>query len=235
MSGWTSAELYDRFLLYLGRGNGGVMAADELWTSDRVYTWLADAQESVFAELAPIVPGAFVGVPTQLSTADGGVTYTYGTDVYPFGHVEVFAVESGGRELFATSYRNTGGDFVIEGSTIRTPGNRTRTYATGPWARYTAFPARLSASVQPAINPPQARELILWKALWNAADVSAGAMDPEPWRTKYEGTERENRQGGARMRWLQVWQTQYASKRNAALPSLVGDWWLALDAMNGAG
>ena len=231
-SGWTSADLADRFRTYLGRGNGGVMQADELWTDTRVYSWLADAQEAVYADLAPIVPSAFVGAPVQLTTSDGGVTYTFGTDVYPFGHVEVYARESGGRELFATSYGTTGGDFVIEGGTIRTPGNRTRTYASGPWARFAAFPARLSSTVEPSLNPPQARELILWKALELAAEVSNGAMDPTPWRLKYEG---EKGNGGARMRWLQVWQTQYASKRTTALPGAAGHWWLGLDALDGVG
>lgn len=234
MAGWTSADLLDRFQMYLGRGNGGLMAADELWTTARCYTWLADAQEAVYADLAPIVPAAFVGAPSVLTSADGGVTYTFPSGTYPFGHVEVYARENGGRELYASTYGNPSGDFVIEGSTIRAPGNRTRTYASGPYARYTAFPSRLSASVEPSINPEPARELILWKALQNAAEVSAGAMDPEPWRTKYEGTEAERRQGGARMRWLQVWQTQYASKRNSALPNTTSRWWLTLDAMNGA-
>ena len=224
MSTWTSAQLYDRFLLYLGRGNGGVMDADELWTSARAYTWLADAQESVYADLAPRAPGAFVSAPVQLTSADSGVTFTYGTNVYPFGHVEVYARERAGRELFASSYGNAGGDFVIEGGRIRTPGNRARTYASGPWARFTAFPAAISASVEPSLEPPQARELILFKALENAADVSAGMMDASVWSAKYEA---------ARKKWLVVWQTQYATQGAPGLPGAGGVWWLHLEDMNG--
>ena len=220
---WTSSGLRDRFLLYLGRGTGGVMDADELWTDARTYQFLADAQETVYAELAPIAPHAFVGAPQALVTADGGVTYTYPGGAYPFGHVEVYAQETGGRTLYATSYGNSGGDFVFEGALIRTPGNRARNYASGPWARYTAFPTRLSSTQQPALTPDAARELILFKALELAAEVSNGAMDPSPWATKY---------AQARQRWIALWQTQYLSHGTQAAG---GDaWWLTLDALNDA-
>ena len=226
MSGWTSAELRERFLTYLGRGVGGVMDADELWTDARVYLWLSDAQEQVFADMAPIAPHAFVGAPVQLTTTDGGQTYTFGSTVYPFGHVEVYAQETGGRLLYATTYGNSAGDFVIEGATIRTPGNRTRSYQTGPWARFTQFPARLSSTVQPTLTPPPARELVLWKALEMAAEVSNGSMDPTPWAQKF---------AEARRRWTVVWQTQYQNAGQQALTLPNGPWWLNLDSFNQTG
>lgn len=222
---WTSSGLRDRFLTYLGRGVGGVMDADELWTDARVYQWLADAQETVFSDLAPLAPHAFVGAPVQLTSPDGGQTYTFGS-AYPFGHVEVYAQETGGRMLYATTYGNSGGDFVIEGATIRTPGNRTRTYQTGPWARFTSFPTRLSSTVEPTIQPLPARELILWKALETAAEVSNGSMDPTPWATKY---------AEAKRRWTILWQTQYQSAGQQALTMPNGPWWLNLDAFNTTG
>lgn len=221
---WTSADLYDKFLLRLGRGNGGVMAADELWTPTRVWDFLADAQEAVYADMAPMAPHIFVGPPTLLTSADGGVTYTF-SSTFPFAHVEVYAQESGGRELFATTYGNTGGDFVIEGTKIRAPGNKTRTYQSGPWARFTAMPARLSASVEPSLTPAESRELILFKALAFGADVSMGALDPTIWEGRY----RE-----ARMRWATVFQTQYASMGTVSRSGFSGPWYLTLDAWNGA-
>jgi len=211
--------------MYMGRGNGGVMDADELWTDTRAYLWLADAQEAVFADLAPMAPHAFVGVPTLLTSSDGGVTYTFGSS-YPFAHVEVYAQESGGRALLASNYGTVGGDFVIEGNTIRAPGNRTRTYSTGPYARFTTFPTRMSASQDPSISPEPARELILWKALENATEVSSGAMDATVWSAKY---------ADAKRRWIVVWQTQYQSAGNAAFMANGGPWWLGLGAMNGDG
>ena len=226
MAGWASADLLTRFQTYLGRGNGGVMQADELWTDARAYMWIADAQEAVYTELSAMAPSAFVGAPVQLTSADGGVTWTFGAGVYPLGHVEVYAQESGGRALLASSYGTIGGDFIIEGDTIRTPGNRTRTYSSGPWARFTAFPTRISASDEPSLSPDAARELILWKALENAAEVSNGAMDATVWTAKYQDAKR---------RWTVAWQTQYASAGNAALAGNGGAaWWMGLDALNGA-
>lgn len=225
MSGWTSANLYERFLDYLGRGNGGVMDADELWTATRVYRQLADAQEAVYTDLAPVVPQVLVGPPVLLTTADGGTTYTFGAGVYPIGHVEVYAQESGGRELLASTYGTPSGDFVIEGGSIRAPGNRTRTYSNGPWARFVAYPARLTAAQEPSLQPAPARELILYRALADAANVSAGQTDPAPWEQRY---------AEARRRWVVQWQTQFRSAGNQAFVANGGPWWLGLDAMNGA-
>jgi hypothetical protein len=128
--------------------------------------------------------------------------------------------------LYATTYGNAGGDFVFEGALIRTPGNRARSFVTGPWARYAAFPERITASVQPSLQPPAARELILFKALELATEVSGGAMDPLPWATKY---------AQARTRWVTLWQTQYQSAGMAALTSPSGPWWLGLDALSDTG
>lgn len=217
MAAWDSADLLERWKLWAGRGTGGVMDADELWTDARVYMVLADAQEQVFADMAPVAPHAFVSPPVQLTTSDGGVTYTFGS-AYPFAHVEVYAQETGGRELYATDYGDGSGDFVIEGNIIRSPGNRVRSYTVGPYARYTSFPARISASQAPSLDPEPARELILWKALEIGADVSQGAMDPTPWRARYED---------ARRRWTIVWQTQY----RPGTPR--GAWWLRLADWNG--
>lgn len=224
MSGWTSGDLYDRFQDYLGRGVAGVMQADELWTDARIYRTLADAQEAVYNDLAPIAPHAFVGAPVPLTSPDGGVTFTFGSGVYPMGHVEVYAQESGARTLYATTYDNLGGDFVIEGGVIRTPGNRARTYTSGPWARFTQFPARLSATQEPTLTPPPARELILWKALEMAAELPHGQMDPTPWRERYSE---------ARRRWVTTWQTQFNHAGTAAGNPTPDAWWLSLDAANG--
>ena len=224
MSGWTTADLKDRFQDYLGRGVGGVMAEDELWTAARIYRTLADAQEAVYHDLAPIAPHAFVGAPVLLTSSDGGRTYTFGADVYPFGHVEVYAQEAGSRPLYATSYDDAGGDFVIEGGTIRAPGNRVRTYASGPYARFTQFPARISASQEPTLSPPPARELILWKALELANDLPHGQMDPAPWRERY---------AEARARWVRSWQTQFNHMGTPAGGMPTAAWWELLDAANG--
>jgi len=224
VAGWASADLLDRFYTYLGRGSGGVMQADELWTDVRAYGWLADAQEAVYSDLAPMVPHAFINAPVKLVTADGGVTYTWPAG-FTFGHIEIYAQEAGGRQLFATSYGNVGGDFVMESTGIRSPGDRPLVFANGPWGRATGFPSRLSAAIAPALQPEPARELILWRALSMATDVSAAVQDGSAWDRRY--TE-------ARKRWLTTWSTQYSTAGNAARNNVTGPWWLYLDAMNGA-
>ena len=222
MAGWDSADLHDRMLLYLGRGHAGTFATDELWTSARLYLILSDAYEQVVTEIAPSFPEQVMGAPVLLTSADGGRTFTFPNGDYPFGHVEVYAKENGGRELYVSTYGDPGGDFVVEGSTIRSIGNRQRTYANGPYARYVAIPARLSASVQPVLAPDAARELILWRALVMAAEVSNGELDPLPWVQKY---------GDAKERWFGVWATQYATRGQAARGTSAQPWWYGIDGL----
>lgn len=217
---WTSPDLLARFYRYLGRGNGGTFGPDELWTESRAYETLSDAYEQVVTDCAPVAPAAFMGAPVQLVTADGGVTFTWPDGAYPLGHAEVYARLSGNRELYASTYSSGNRDeFVIEGATIRTPGNRVHAYAAGPYGRAVFMPARLDASTNPTLAPDGARELILWRALAMAAEVANGELDPAPWERKY--TE-------ARDRWFRVWATQYATVGNPALPGTVY-WWRSVD------
>lgn len=206
MAGWDTVDLFAKFKLYLGRGNGGVMVADELFTDQRMYELLADAQEQVYGDLAPRVPWVFVSIPTLMETFDGGVTYEI--PKWMFGHAEIYATEKGGRQLYATNYgdyANPDG-FVFEGFRIRMPGNQPRQFAAGPWARYVGHPGRISATRQPDMYPDQARELILWKALELGAGISQAMMDPAPWAAKYKE---------ARIRWLELFKTAYSAPQGA--------------------
>lgn len=217
-TGWESARLYDRFLMRMGRGNGGVVQADELWTATRIYEALADAQEAVFEEMIPMVPLAFVGPPVQLTSADGGVTYDFPS--YPFGHVEVFARLASGRELVPSKF-NGWGDFLLEGDRLRTPGNRQRAYSSGPWARYCGLPTtRLSADDEPELFPAAARELILLRACIVACDNWGASLDSAPFEKRY---------AEVRMRWLTLWKTQSARQGSSGTDPR---WWLTLSRFN---
>lgn len=220
--GWTSADLSRRLLGYLGRGNGGVMAYDELWTEDRTFDVLADAQETVYTELMPYVPNVFVSEPTRLTTSDGGITYDFAS--YPFGHVEIYAQDSGARELHAASYGTFGcaDVFVFEGDRIRMVGNQPRTFSAGPYARYSGYPLRLTADQEPMLDPPPARELILWKALELAALVNGAQYDEKPFTQKYEQ---------AKARWLLNWKTQKSARQHGNRTA-EGRWWLTLSRYN---
>lgn len=214
---WTTADLKARFQLYLGRGVGGDFGPDELFTAARQEMLLADAYEQVVSEFAPRFPTVFMGAPTQMATTDGGVTYSVPGEPFPFGHAEVYSRENGAWELVASTYGDRGGDFVIEGGQLRTPGNRTRTWSQGaPWIRYVGMPVRLSDAQDPVMLPAASRELILWRALVLAAEIPNGEMDSSVWSAKY---------ADAAARWTLVWATQYSTVGVQARGGIAQPWW----------
>lgn len=186
MPQYSRTELLDLMKFNLGRGNGGVMVADELFGDTRLYFLLSQAQTQVYGDLMPIAPWVFVSIPWKMETTDGGITY----DIpgWMFGHTEIYANLNGSRPMYASSYGALGcpDEFVFEGSRIRMAGNRPRTFADGPYVRYCGMPADISASRDPDMMPFEARELILWKALELAANVPQAMMDSQPWKTLYD-------------------------------------------------
>ncbi len=226
MATWNNAGLLERFFMYLGRGNGGTFGPDELWTEARALSWLADAQEQVYTVLASRgAAHALVNAPVQLTTADGGVTYTFPDGAYPFGMVELYAQESNGRPLVVSLFNDTQRDgFVIEGDRIRMAGGRAQTFANGPYARYVGMAPRISATQEVLLKPDSARELILYRALVLAAEVSNGELDPAPWERKYADAE---------TRWLTTFATQYAMQTQSAIDNTGRAWWQDIPALNG--
>lgn len=178
-----SSDLLARFKRYARRP-----ATDESLTDAAIYEFLTEAQLEAAAECALHIPALMVGAPLQLTTVDGGITYTFGTDgdgnaIVPLV-AEVYAMVNG-RELFASSYANRGGDFVIEGDRIRGPGNQPRVYSSGPYARIFATPGTLDATHNPTLTPFQTRPLIVWRALEKWCAVG-GLRDPDPFVKQYQ-------------------------------------------------
>lgn len=216
MAQFDSADLLAQFALYANRPT-----TDEALTDAQKYRFLSDAQQEVLAELATIAPKSQMQAPVLLTTADGGVTYTFGTDVdgnniFPLA-CEVYA-RVDGRELYASSWER-GGDFVIEGDRIRSPGNRAITYSAGPYARFVRADAQLSASSAPVLKPVMARKLILFRALLKWASVG-GRIDPGPWREEYDRTWSQ---------WLPAFRTQFSADPVVANEGLGGNyiWWMS--------
>jgi hypothetical protein len=106
--------------------------------------------------IATHCPELNYGAPELMVTADAGKTYTVAS--YPLGHMEIRSARDGylmrpGPEWDENS------DYTPEGQTIRIPGNRTRTFSAGPYARYVPVPTTLDGSTAPVLKPAFARLL----------------------------------------------------------------------------
>lgn len=161
-SGWESADLLMRFNRMTGRPSSDAM------TDASKYARLADAQTSVLASIATVAPSALPHVIQSLTTADGGNTWTFGTDangypVSPAGNAAIFPSLAS-----IPDYPWVPGvDYLDEGATIRLP--NARQWA-GPLFCYgvdpaVMQPAPLSATVAPVVQPAPARVLIVIEAV----------------------------------------------------------------------
>lgn len=180
MATWDSADLLARCKRYANRP-----AVDESFSDEDWYALLTEAQQEAVQDIVTRVPNAMTGAPVQLTSSDGGVTYSFGVGVQPLGHIELYTDEDGS-ELVASSWADAEGDFVVEGSTIRMPANLARTFTSGggPYARFVTMPTELSASTEPTLKPEWARALLVFGALIKWASIG-GLRDPSDWEKQY--------------------------------------------------
>jgi hypothetical protein len=157
MATYDAAWCLSKFNQLTGRPD-----TDEISTASK-YVRLAEAQNEVIADLAPICPTALyrTGGPTATTTS-GGIVHTFGSDgqghaVGPMGHVWI------GRHTsdYPDSGLEEGVDFVNEGTQIRMTNERVEStlYWTG-----IPVPTDISASQEPALRPASIRILIPVKA-----------------------------------------------------------------------
>lgn len=179
-SGWESADLLTRWNRAVGRPD-----TDALKDVTK-YQYLADAQDAIITRIASISAKVLYGAPKPLITTDGGYTYTFGVDgngypLFPMGPAKIF------NSLTAIpDYPLIPGvDYLDEGTTIRGP-NNLPIPGPGPlyWYGLTP-PARMSATVQPILQPPPFRICIMLKAASDWAQtqgvLNANTVD------RYEG------------------------------------------------
>lgn len=215
MALWDTADLVARVKRYANRPT-----TDELLDTTMIYALLTEAQTEELADLAALAPTSQMGAPVLLTSADGGVTYTFGADVdgnavFPLA-CEVYA-EVNGREWRACSW-NSWGDFVIEGDRIRMPGNVAQTFTDGPYARFVRADAQIDASTEPVLKPPPARIMLVWKALIKFAAIG-GLRDPAPFEENYAASKRQ---------WIQAIRTQFADSAGVATEGLTTpNWWVS--------
>lgn len=215
MALWDTADLVARVRRYANRP-----PQDELLTDDLIYALLTEAQTEELADLAALAPTSQMGAPVLLTSADGNVTYTFGTDaegnnIFPLA-TEVYA-EVNGRELRACSW-NSWGDFVVEGDRIRMPGNTPQTFSAGPYARFVRADAAIDADTEPTLKPPAARIILVWKTLIKFAAIG-GIRDPAPFEENYAASKRQ---------WVTAIRTQFADSAGVATEGLTTpSWWVS--------
>lgn len=183
MTIYASADLLAACKLYARRP-----ASDQAMPNDSWYSLLTLAQGEVYPALFSRFPDLAYGAPILMSTADGGRTYTFGTDadgaaIRPAGHAEIYPDLAS----IPDSPLIIGADYLFEGSLIRIPNNSTRSFTNGPYARMVLRPDTvISASVQPLLQPKNLRMLLVWKALEGWASRPGSGASPLYYAQKYE-------------------------------------------------
>lgn len=155
-TGWTSNDLLQRFAAMAGLPAQGAPSVAQR------FGWLADGESEVINRIAAVKPSILYGAPTAMTTADGGLTFTFGTDgngyaLFPMGQAGIYPSLNaipGGAWV-------PGQDYLDEGTTIRMV-NATPYTGTLYWYGITPK-QQMSASVQPVLYPPPIRMLsVIW-------------------------------------------------------------------------
>lgn len=179
MAAWDSADLLARLRTITRRP-----ATDADLTDDLGYTLLEQAQLLVAYDLAAFVPDAMrTGTPATLTTSDQKV-YTLTSGDW-LGHVELYDGPGGPRLTLGTDWSDTGADFVVaSANSVRTTGDRERTFSNGLYARYVPKPGVLAADTAPTLLPADARLLLVYKAAELYAKAG-GLRDPSGYKDQY--------------------------------------------------
>jgi hypothetical protein len=148
-------------------------------TDAQLYTVLSNAQRRMVGLFATHVPHSQYGPPEKLLTEDDGYTYTFAYS--PLGHAELRESRTGVKLYPAPEWADGYDGYVMEGQTIRWPGNRARTFSDGPYARYVRTPGPISATSPPTLMPPDVRMAIVFDAAREWAG-QGGNMNPDPYK-----------------------------------------------------
>jgi len=176
MANWDSADLLARCYVEAKRPATDASTSDAEW-----YQRLSAAQDQWLAIFAAHVPHTQIAAPEQLATSDNKV---YTMAAYPLGHVEFRDGRTGPLLSLGPEFSETA-DLVLEGQSVRIPGNRTRVFASGLWARYVPTGTVISASVEPVLKPAYARVLLVLQAVADWAR-EGGLRDPSPFLQKLQ-------------------------------------------------
>lgn len=184
------------------------------------YAYLTQGQLSTMADIVRRAPYAMKAAPVQLTTADGGFTYTFGTDsdgnnLYPVGDLGIFRQQTDIPDFPMVE----GVDYLLEGDKIRFPNNRPFSGSTAPYWYGTVMSYQVSASSQPILKPVWARPLIVYEAARQCLEDLG--EDTAAFADRYNRTMAQ---------LMGVLQTQYAKQASIAATNPVAGpararWW----------
>ena len=175
MSTYDSADLLARC-----KRLADVPGVDEGFDDDDWYALLTDAQHHYYSEYATYVPHVLISAPTLLTSTDSNYTYNMPSSVVPL-YVEVYDSTTG-RLLRPGAYWDGQSDYVWEGTRIRIPDGATKSFASGPYARYIASPSAIDGSTEPTLVPAHTRRLLVWRAVGDWASRPGSLVPAKTFR-----------------------------------------------------
>ena len=175
MALWDRSDCLARCKRVALRPANDTQMADADW-----YALLTEAQAHYQPVFAAHFPSYYWSAPTQMTSADGGATYTFSGSITPL-KVEIYDSPTGNL-LRPSAYWDGSGGYVWEGSRIRFPEANTVTFPSGaPYARTISPPGIIDASTDPTLLPDFARVLLVYRAVAEWA-VRGGLRDATPFQ-----------------------------------------------------
>lgn len=226
MALYDAADLVSRTKTLLNRPQ-----ADEAFTNtttdDVLYQCVSEAIRRVNELLAWHVPEVAYNAPTQLTTSDNGLTYGFGVDadgnpIIPLGQIELRGDGPTGLPILpGNDWDDTTLVYLLDTDdstgypVVRWPGQRTRTFANGLWARYVQPPRQVTSSSSPVtLKPFQARAVVPYAACIDAATILE--MDSSGFERRFNE------------RWYELLAVLKTQKHGAGLQAFGGGsgvWW----------
>lgn len=224
MSRYDSADLLSLSKLYYNRPSTDESVTDAQW-----YQALTESQARTAQKLAFAHPEAMLSAPTKLTTSDSGATYIFGTDsglptsytnISAEGYITLLATPTGPAIPPGSDDDNSTDVFIFEDGKIRWPGQRSRTFGDGPYARSMTPTGALDASTAPVLKPVHLRRILPYAAC--SLIATRLGEDPTPWEVQYENAWKDE---------LMALKSKFYGQGQAHLRGPSGPWWRAFRAV----
>ena len=211
----------------------GRPANDQAMTPARWYALMTQGQDYVFHMIAGFCPESMVEAPVLLESDDGGHTYRLPLDadeqeVFPVGLAEVRARRNGQLLSLGPEWQD-GVDLTPEGTKLRVPHGRARTFADGPYMRYSAPPGIIDATTEVTLKPKLARPLIAYHALYLWASRPPNPADPQYYLTMFQKAWSGDPLIPGDLGIMGVLAQQYLGQDGSADADAGGAWWMSPD------